>query len=121
MLNDRVYQIVIAIISTMCIVMLLFINYQRGEIANQSTEIDELKLKKQTAENNNVNCKAELQKLNEEKKKNSIDSEKNLKLFEAEKAKMLKELNKKAGSNECEDIKNSIDSIGNTDYTRLLR
>ncbi len=121
MLNDRVYQIVIAIISTMCIVMLLFIGYQRSELTSKDNEISDIKLEKQRAEDNNMTCKEELKKSNEEKKKNSIDSEKNLKLLEAEKAKMLKELNKKVGSNECDDIKNSIDSIGNTDYTRLLR
>lgn len=128
MINDlfEKYKLVlfvglISILLSTILGLSLFLKYQDKKIVKLENELKTCILEKQNETNNNLTLHQVIRDLNDEKLKDSINYEKKKKELEQTKSNLIQQFKKQGGSNECQDIKNKLDSLRNTDYSRLLK
>lgn len=113
--------VLLSIMATIITILLLMLYAKNIEIENLQISIQKCTLEKQNETSNNFTLHQVIRDLNDEKLKDTIDYEKRKKELELSRANLIKQLKKDGGSNECQDIKNKLDTFRNTDYTRLLK
>ena len=93
--------------------------YKNKIILAKDETIVSLTTEKELEKTNNVTLRGKIDELNTKAKQDAIDYEKRKKEYN----KNIQNLSKKEAkvSNDCEDIKTTLDNIRGADYTRLLK
>ena len=113
--------VLLSVMATIITILLLMLYAKNVKIENLEVSIQKCNLEKQNETNNNLTLHQVIRDLNDEKLKDSINYEKKKKELEQTKSNLIQQFKKQGGSNECQDIKNKLDSLRNTDYSRLLK
>ena len=113
--------VLLSVMATIIIILLLMLYAKNVKIENLEVSLQKCSLEKQNETNNNLTLHQVIRDLNDEKSKDSINYEKKKKELEQTKSNLIQQFKKQGGSNECQDIKNKLDSFRNTDYSRLLK
>jgi uncharacterized membrane protein YhiD involved in acid resistance len=109
----------IVVLATILLLLSVFAYVQNKIILAKDETIVSLTTEKELEKTNNVTLRGKIAELNSKAKQAAIDYEKRKKEYN----KNIQNLSKKEAkvSNDCEDIKTTLDSIRGTDYTRLLK
>lgn len=112
---DKFYFSIIIALSTLllsCLTIIYILNNSNENLTNQLNDTNNLLA---LAESNNINLKSSINEQNQAIEKNKVDLEAKLKEFEEWKNKPVevkyKYITKEVKSNECKDIKDSIDRV----------
>ena len=112
---DKFYFSIIIALSTLllsCLTIIYILNNSNENLTNQLNDTNNLLA---LAESNNINLKSSINEQNQAIEKNKVDLEAKLKEFEEWKNKQVevkyKYITKEVKSNECKDIKDSIDRV----------
>ena len=119
MISDKIKMYSIVVLATILLLLSVFAYIQSKTILAKDETIAYLTTEKELEKANNVTLKSTIAELNNKAKQSAIDYEKRKKEYD----KNIQNLSKKEAkvSNDCEDVKTTLDSIRGTDYTRLLK
>lgn len=119
MISDKIKMYSIVVLATTLLLLSVFAYIQSKTILAKDETIAYLTTEKELEKANNVTLKSKIADLNNKAKQDAIDYEKRKKEYN----KNIQNLSKKEAkvSNDCEDIKTTLDSIRSTDYTGLLK
>ena len=119
MISDKIKMYSIVVLATILLLLSVFVYIQSKTILAKDETIMSLTTEKELEKTNNVTLRSKIAELNTKAKQDAIDYEKRKKEYN----KNIQNLSKKEAkvSNDCEDIKNTIDNIRGADYTRLLK
>lgn len=119
MISDKIKMYSIVVLATILLLLSVFAYIQSKTILAKDETIAYLTTEKELEKANNVTLKSTIADLNNRAKQSAIDYEKRKKEYD----KNIQNLSKKEAkvSNDCEDIKTTLDSIRGADYTRLLK
>ena len=119
MISDKIKMYSIVVLATILLLLSVFAYVQNKIILAKDKTIVSLTTEKELEKTNNVTLKGKIAELNTEAKQAAIDYEKRKKEYN----KNIQNLSKKEAkvSNDCEDIKTTLDNIRGADYTRLLK
>lgn len=122
--KNTIFTIVISILLTLLVYLWIDNNIEQkkhlDKISFLEKDIQECTLMKETEKGNNLTLQTTIKDMNDLLIKNSIDYDSKLKVFEENRLKLVKQLNK-VGSNDCKDIKDKLDSFRGIDYSGLLK
>lgn len=109
----------IVVLATILLLLSVFAYVQNKIILAKDETIVSLTTEKELEKTNNVTLRGKIAELNSKAKQDAIDYEKRKKEYN----KNIQNLSKKEAkvSNDCEDIKTTLDNIRGADYTRLLK
>ena len=109
----------IVVLATILLLLSVFAYVQNKIILAKDETIVSLTTEKELEKTNNVTLRGKIDELNTKAKQDAIDYEKRKKEYN----KNIQNLSKKEAkvSNDCEDIKTTLDNIRGADYTRLLK
>ena len=109
----------IVVLATILLLLSVFAYVQNKIILAKDETIVSLTTEKELEKTNNVTLKGKIAELNNKAKQDAIDYEKRKKEYN----KNIQNLSKKEAkvSNDCEDIKTTLDNVRGADYTRLLK
>lgn len=117
---DKFYFAIIITLSTLllsCLVTIYILNSTNKNLTNQLNDTNNLLA---LSEANNINLKSSINEQNQAIEKNKIDYETKIKEFEDWKNKPVevkyKYITKEVKSNECKDIKESIDRVRSINF-----
>lgn len=119
MISDKIKMYSIVVLATILLLLSVFAYIQNKIILAKDETIVSLTTEKELEKTNNVTLIGKIDELNTKAKQDAIDYEKRKKEYN----KNIQNLSKKEAkvSNDCEDIKNTIDNIRGANYTRLLK
>ena len=119
MISDKIKMYSIVVLATILLLLSVFAYVQNKIILAKDKTIVSLTTEKELEKTNNVTLKGKIAELNNKAKQDAIDYEKRKKEYN----KNIQNLSKKEAkvSNDCEDIKTTLDNIRGADYTRLLK
>ena len=119
MISDKVKMYSILVLATILLLLSVFAYVQNKIILAKDETIVSLTTEKELEKTNNVTLRSKIAELNNKAKQDAIDYEKRKKEYD----KNIQNLSKKEAkvSNDCEDIKTTLDNIRGADYTRLLK
>lgn len=119
MISDKIKMYSIVVLATILLLLSVFAYIQSKTILAKDETIAYLTTEKELEKANNVTLKSTIADLNNRAKQSAIYYEKRKKEYD----KNIQNLSKKEAkvSNDCEDIKTTLDSIRGADYTRLLK
>ena len=119
MISDKVKMYSIVVLATILLLLSVFAYVQNKIILAKDETIVSLTTEKELEKTNNVTLRSKIAELNNKAKQDAIDYEKRKKEYD----KNIQNLSKKEAkvSNDCEDIKTTLDNIRGADYTRLLK
>ena len=119
MISDKIKMYSIVVLATILLLLSVFAYVQNKIILAKDETIVSLTTEKELEKTNNVTLKSIIAELNNKAKQSAIDYEKRKKEYD----KNIQNLSKKEAkvSNDCEDIKTTLDNIRGADYTRLLK
>ena len=119
MISDKIKMYSIVVLATILLLLSVFAYVQNKIILAKDETIVSLTTEKELEKANNVTLKSKIAELNSKAKQDAIDYEKRKKEYN----KNIQNLSKKEAkvSNDCEDIKTTLDNIRGADYTRLLK
>ena len=119
MISDKIKMYSIVVLATILLLLSVFAYIQSKTILAKDETIISLTTEKELEKTNNVTLRSKIAELNNKAKQDAIDYEKRKKEYN----KNIQNLSKKEAkvSNDCEDIKTTLDNIRGADYTRLLK
>ena len=119
MISDKIKMYSIVVLATILLLLSVFAYVQNKIILAKDETIISLTTEKELEKTNNVTLRSTIAELNNKAKQSAIDYEKRKKEYD----KNIQNLSKKEAkvSNDCEDIKTTLDNIRGADYTRLLK
>ena len=119
MISDKIKMYSIVVLATILLLLSVFVYIQNKMLLSKDKTIISLTTEKELEKANNVTLKSTIAELNNKAKQSAIDYEKRKKEYD----KNIQNLSKKEAkvSNDCEDIKTTLDNIRGADYTRLLK
>ena len=119
MISDKIKMYSIVVLATILLLLSVFAYVQNKIILAKDETIVSLTTEKELEKTNNVTLSGKIAELNTKAKQDAIDYEKRKKEYD----KNIQNLSKKEAkvSNDCEDIKTTLDNIRGADYTRLLK
>lgn len=119
MISDKIKMYSILVLATILLLLSVFVYVQNKIILAKDETIAHLTTEKELEKANNITLRSKIDELNTKAKLTAIDYEKRKKEYN----KNIQNLSKKEAkvSNDCEDIKTTLDNIRSTDYTRLLK
>lgn len=119
MISDKIKMYSIVVLATILLLLSVFAYVQNKIILAKDETIVSLTTEKELEKTNNVTLRGKIDELNAKAKQDAIDYEKRKKEYN----KNIQNLSKKEAkvSNDCEDIKTTLDNIRGADYTRLLK
>lgn len=119
MISDKIKMYSIVVLATILLLLSVFAYVQNKIILVKDETIVSLTTEKELEKTNNVTLRGKIAELNSKAKQDAIDYEKRKKEYN----KNIQNLSKKEAkvSNDCEDIKTTLDNIRGADYTRLLK
>ena len=119
MISDKIKMYSIVVLATILLLLSVFAYVQNKIILAKDETIVSLTTEKELEKTNNVTLRGKIAELNTKAKQDAIDYEKRKKEYN----KNIQNLSKKEAkvSNDCEDIKTTLDNIHGADYTRLLK
>ena len=119
MISDKIKMYSIVVLATILLLLSVFAYVQNKIILAKDKTIVSLTTEKELEKTNNVTLRGKIDELNTKSKQDAIDYEKRKKEYN----KNIQNLSKKEAkvSNDCEDIKTTLDNIRGADYTRLLK
>ena len=119
MISDKIKMYSIVVLATILLLLSVFAYVQNKIILAKDETIVSLTTEKELEKTNNVTLRGKIDELNNKAKQDAIDYEKRKKEYN----KNIQNLSKKEAkvSNDCEDIKTTLDNIRGADYTRLLK
>ena len=119
MISDKIKMYSIVVLATILLLLSVFAYVQNKIILAKDETIVSLTTEKELEKTNNVTLRGKIAELNSKAKQDAIDYEKRKKEYN----KNIQNLSKKEAkvSNDCEDIKTTLDNIRGADYTRLLK
>ena len=119
MISNKVKMYSIVVLATILLLLSVFAYVQNKIILAKDETIVSLTTEKELEKTNNVTLRSKIAELNNKAKQDAIDYEKRKKEYD----KNIQNLSKKEAkvSNDCEDIKTTLDNIRGADYTRLLK
>ena len=119
MISDKIKMYSIVVLATILLLLSVFAYVQNKTILAKDETIVSLTTEKELEKTNNITLKGKIAELNTKAKQAAIDYEKRKKEYN----KNIKKKKKKEAkvSNDCEDIKTTLDNIRGADYTRLLK
>ena len=119
MISDKIKMYSIVVLATILLLLSVFAYVQNKIILAKDETIVSLTTEKELEKTNNVTLRGKIAELNTKAKQDAIDYEKRKKEYN----KNIQNISKKEakGSNDCEDIKTTLDNIRGADYTRLLK
>ena len=119
MISDKIKMYSIVVLATILLLLSVFVYIQNKIILAKDETIISLTTEKELEKTNNVTLRGKIDELNSKAKQDAIDYEKRKKEYD----KNIQNLSKKEAkvSNDCEDIKTTLDNIRGADYTRLLK
>ena len=119
MISDKIKMYSIVVLATILLLLSVFVYVQNKIILAKDKTIVSLTTEKELEKTNNVTLRGKIDELNTKAKQDAIDYEKRKKEYN----KNIQNLSKKEAkvSNDCEDIKTTLDNIRGADYTRLLK
>ena len=119
MISDKIKMYSIVVLATILLLLSVFAYVQNKIILAKDETIVSLTTEKELEKTNNVTLRGKIDELNSKAKQDAIDYEKRKKEYN----KNIQNLSKKEAkvSNDCEDIKTTLDNIRGADYTRLLK
>ena len=109
----------IVVLATILLLLSVFAYVQNKIILAKDKTIVSLTTERELEKTNNVTLRGKIAELNAKAKQAAIDYEKRKKEYN----KNIQNLSKKEAkvSNDCEDIKTTLDNVRGADYTRLLK
>lgn len=119
MISDKIKMYSIVVLATILLLLSVFAYVQNKTILAKDETIMSLTTEKELEKTNNVTLIGKIAELNSKAKQDAIDYEKRKKEY----TKNIQNLSKKEAkvSNDCEDIKTTLDNIRGADYARLLK
>ena len=119
MISDKIKMYSIVVLATILLLLSVFAYVQNKIILAKDETIVSLTTEKELEKSNNVTLRGKIAELNTKAKQDAIDYEKRKKEYN----KNIQNLSKKEAkvSNDCEDIKTTLDNIRGANYTRLLK
>lgn len=119
MISDKIKMYSIVVLATILLLLSIFVYVQNKIILAKDETIVSLTTEKELEKTNNVTLRGKIDELNTKAKQDAINYEKRKKEYN----KNVQNLSKKEAkvSNDCEDIKTTLDNIRGADYTRLLK
>ena len=119
MISDKNKMYSIVVLATILLLLSVFAYVQNKIILAKDETIVSLTTEKELEKTNNVTLIGKIAELNTKAKQDAIDYEKRKKEYN----KNIQNLSKKEAkvSNDCEDIKTTLDNIRGAEYTRLLK
>ena len=119
MISDKIKMYSIVVLATILLLLSVFAYVQNKIILAKDETIVSLTTEKELEKTNNVTLRGKIAELNSKAKQDAIDYEKRKKEYN----KNIQNLSKKEAkvSNDCEDIKTTLDNIRGANYTRLLK
>ena len=119
MISDKIKMYSIVVLATILLLLSVFAYVQNKIILAKDKTIVSLTTEQELEKTNNVTLRGKIAELNSKAKQDAIDYEKRGKEYN----KNIQNLSKKEAkvSNDCEDIKTTLDNIRGADYTRLLK
>ena len=119
MISDKIKMYSIVVLATILLLLSVFAYVQNKIILAKDETIISLTTEKELEKTNNVTLRGKIDELNSKAKQDAIDYEKRKKEYN----KNIQNLSKKEAkvSNDCEDIKTTLDNIRGADYTGLLK
>lgn len=119
MISDKIKMYSIVVLATILLLLSVFAYVQNKIILAKDETIVSLTTEKELEKTNNVTLRGKIDELNTKAKQDAIDYEERKKEYN----KNIQNLSKKEAkvSNDCEDIKTTLDNIRGADYTRLLK
>ena len=119
MISDKIKMYSIVVLATILLLLSVFAYVQNKTILAKDEAIISLTTEKELEKTNNVTLRGKIAELNSKAKQDAIDYEKRKKEY----TKNIQNLSKKEAkvSNDCEDIKTTLDNIRGANYTRLLK
>ena len=118
-ISDKIKMYSIVVLATILLLLSVFAYIQNIIILAKDETIVSLTTEKELEKTNNVTLRGKIDELNNKAKQDAIDYEKRKKEYN----KNIQNLSKKEAkvSNDCEDIKTTLDNTRGADYTRLLK